>query len=377
MNLEINEDLQINNLNNINNTKKNRNNNNNNNNNEKLKKLWNQFDEEFDSNKSKKLECIYINDKLNNINNEVCTKCDSSLYIGDDNFLTCLNPECGIIYKDNIDRGAEWRFYGADDKNNLDPTRCGMPINPLLYESSFSCKVLCPYKTSYEMHKIKRYSEWQSMPYKEKSQYDDFQYISNISQNSGIPKMIIDDALRFYKKISEAKTYRGLNRDGIIAASIYISCRVNNYPRTAKEIADIFNLDNTSATKGCKNVMTIMNEIEHNDNEEKIVLNKTTPIAFIERYCSKLNINSELTKLCKFIALKIEKQNLIPENTPHSIAAGIIYFISQLCNLNISKNLINNISKISEVTINKCFKKLEYYKFELIPKVILEKYNIQ
>ena len=206
--------------------------------------------------------------------------------------------------------------------------------------------------------------------------------------------MIIDDALRFYKKISEAKTYRGLNTDGIIAASIYISCRVNNYPRTAKEIADIFNLDNTSATKGCKNVMTIMNEIEHNDdNEEKIVLNKTTPIAFIERYCSKLNINSELTKLCKFIALKIDKQNLIPENTPHSIAAGIvyfisentthsiaagiIYFISQICNLNISKNLINNISKISEVTINKCFKKLECYKFDLIPKIILEKYNIK
>ena len=121
-----------------------------------------------------------------------------------------------------------------------------------------------------------------------------------------------------------------------------------------------------------------MNEIEHNDdNEEKIILNKTTPISFIERYCSKLNINTELTKLCKFIALKIEKENIIPENTPHSIAAGIIYFVSQLCNLNISKNLINNISKISEVTINKCFKKLESYKLELIPKVILEKYNIK
>ena len=166
MDLEINEHAVISNLTNINITKKNRNNNNE----KKLKNLWNQFDEEFDSNKSKKLECIY----RNNINNEVCTKCDSSLYIGDENFLTCLNPECGIIYKDNIDRGAEWRFYGADDKNNLDPTRCGMPINPLLYESSFSCKVLCPFKSSYDMHKIKRYTEWQSMPYKEKSQYDDF-----------------------------------------------------------------------------------------------------------------------------------------------------------------------------------------------------------
>jgi transcription initiation factor TFIIB len=67
--------------------------------------------------------------------------------------------------------------------------------------------------------------------------------------------------------------------------------------------------------------------------------------------------------------------NLIPENTPHSIAGGIIYFVSQVCNLNINKLLINNISKISEVTINKCYKKLESYKDDLIPKVIIDKYN--
>ena len=164
-----------------------------------------------------------------------------------------------------------------------------MPINPLLKESSYSCKVLCPGKSSYEMHKIKRYTDWQSMPYKEKSQYDEFQLITIISQNAGIPKMIINDATRFHKQISEAKTFRGLNRDGIIAASIYISCRVNNFPRTAKEIADIFNLDNTSATKGCKNALSIINDIEHNNNnnDEILTLNKTTPLSFIERYCSK------------------------------------------------------------------------------------------
>ena len=291
--------------------------------------------------------------------------------------MTCPNKQCGIIYKDNLDQSAEWRFYGADDNQNSDPTRCGMPINPLLKESSYSCKVLCPGRSSYEMHKIKRYTDWQSMPYKEKSQYDEFQLITIISQNAGIPKMIIDDATRFHKQISEAKTFRGLNRDGIIAASIYISCRVNNFPRTAKEIADIFNLDNTSATKGCKNALSIINDKEHNNNnnDEILTLNKTTPLSFIERYCSKLNINNELTNLCKFIAHKIDRLNLIPENTPHSIAGGIIYFVSQICNLNIPKNIINNISKISEVTINKCYKKLEQHKSELIPAVILKKYG--
>ena len=99
---------------------------------------------------------------------------------------------------------------------------------------------------TYEMRKIKRYTEWQSMPYKEKSQYDEFQIITTMANNAGIPKMIIDDAIRYHKKISEYKlTFRGDNRDGVIDASIYIACRINNLPRTAKEIAHIFHLDIT------------------------------------------------------------------------------------------------------------------------------------
>ena len=67
-----------------------------------------------------------------------------------------------------------------------------MPINPLLKESSFGCRVLCQSKTSYEMRKIKRYTEWQGMPYKEKSQYEEFQKISILASQAGIPKLIVD-----------------------------------------------------------------------------------------------------------------------------------------------------------------------------------------
>ena len=170
-------------------------------------------------------------------------------------------------------------------------------------------------------------------------------------------------------------TFRGDNRDGILAASIYISCKINNYPRTAKEIANIFHLDATSATKGCKNALCIINNLEKDmDNKEKTLFCKTKPEAFIERFCSKLSINNELTSLCKFIAMKIEKNNMMPENTPHSIAAGVIYFISNICNLNVNKKDVKIISEISEVTINKCFKKLEKMQDELIPSVILKKY---
>ena len=256
-----------------------------------------------------------------------------------------------------------------------DPTRCGMPINPLLKESSYGCKVICGGRSSYEMRKIRRNTQWQSMPYKEKSQYDEFETIKLMSKNAGIPKIIVDEALRQHKKLSEEKTFRGDNRDGIIAASIYIAARIHKYPRTAKEIASIFHLDNTSATKGCKNAVNLLNKMEKDDvSSDKTHFYKTTPTAFIERYCSKLGINAELTKVCKFISLIIEKRDLIPENTPHSIAAGIVYYIGQLCNLNICKKKVSIVSEISEVTINKCFKKLEQLNMDLIPKQILNKY---
>ena len=337
------------------------------------KALWAKFNDEIKDNKPNiPIECIYRTNGLR----EKCDCCGGIITITDEGFQACTNSNCGIIYKDLIDQTAEWRYYGVDDSQSSDPTRCGLPINPLLRESSFGCKVLCASKSSYEMRKIRRYTEWQSMPYKEKAQYDEFQKIALLGSQAGIPKLIIDDAMRYHKKISEVKTFRGCNRDGIIAASIYIAARLNSFPRTAKEIAEIFYLDTTSATRGCKNAVHIINELEGElCSEDKTILCQTTPSAFIERYCSKLHISDEITKICIFVAMHIQHHNLIPENTPHSIAAGIVYFISHICNLNISKKNVQSISDISEVTINKCYKKLDSMKTKIIPLKILKKYE--
>jgi transcription initiation factor TFIIB len=334
--------------------------------------LWNQFDCEI--NKKNNLECLYSEQKIGT--RDKCENCNSNLYIGEDKYLTCSNNKCGIIYKDSMDLGAEWRYYGAADNQMSDPTRCGMPINPLLQESSYGCKVLCNSRSNYQMRKVRRYTEWQSMPYKEKSQYDEFQRIKEMSNIAGVPKMIVDESLRYHKILSEMKTFRGDNRGGIIAASVYVACRVNNYPRTAKEIATIFHLDNDAATKGCKNASHLINQKEKGFSDlDKTHFHQTTPIAFIERYCSRLNINKEITKVCQFVAIRIQKNNLMPENAPQSIAAGTVYFISQSCNLNVSKKAVFNVSKISEVTINKCFKKLYLIKKSLIPQIIIDKYS--
>jgi transcription initiation factor TFIIB len=340
-------------------------------------KLWDIFDTDkkelgIEKPHKESIECVYEQSK----ESDLCNLCNSILMIMDDGFPTCTNASCGVIYKNTLDYSPEWRFYGADDKNTNDPTRCGNPINPLLVESSYGCKILCSMKSSYEMKKIRKWTEWQSMPHKEKSLYEEFQFITIMAQNSGIPRIFIDDAISIHKDISEQKMFRGLNRDGIKAASIYISCRLNGCPRTAHEISEIFQLDKTSATNGCSTAVNILHNIERNvEPSRQSDLLTTTPLSFIERYCSKLNVNSELTMVARFIANKVVNQSIILDNTPNAVAAGIVFLISQNCNLNITKFDIKQICGVSEVTINKCFKKLDSLKESLIPTCILEKYN--
>jgi transcription initiation factor TFIIB len=268
---------------------------------------------------------------------------------------------------------SQWEFKVQAKEKGLWHTHTGTKER---FESEERGKVLSNTKSSYEMKKIRKWTEWQSMPHKEKSLYDEFQFITIMAQNAGIPRIFIDDAMAIHKDISEQKMFRGMNRDGIKSASIYISCRLNGCPRTAHEIAEIFKLDKTSATNGCSMAVNILHNIERNiDSSNQSELCVTLPSLFIERYCSRLNFNQELTMLSKFVANKVEQNNMITDNIPHAIAAGIIYFIAYNCQMNISKQDIKMICGVSEVTINKCFKKLELNKDSFLPKAILEKYS--
>ena len=85
-----------------------------------------------------------------------------------------------------------------------------------------------------------------------------------------------------YKKLAETRISRGSNRKGIIASCIYKACKIKNVPRSAKEIADIFQLSVTNMTKGCKKFDEIMN-LNKNDNE-KVRLTTSHSDDFIKRF---------------------------------------------------------------------------------------------
>jgi len=272
-------------------------------------------------------------------------------YLLDDGIIRC--KVCSNLIS-NISSCPEWRNY--DNNKSSNPTRCGMPVNTLLPESSIGSTVSYN-KNSKTMNQIRKYQQWNGMPYKERSLYKVFLTIQERCIVHNIPTKIINEAKSLYKIISATKISRGSNRHGIIAACIYFACKECDVPRSSREIADIFNISNTVMTKGIKKCQEI---IQMNKKNKKRLTKSSSikPDDFIERFCNKLNISLNEIKVIKKICQISIDNNLICENTPPSIAAGCIFYYSKLTNKEINKKDISEICKISEVTINKCMKKI-------------------
>ena len=172
--------------------------------------------------------------------------------------------KCFTLENRHIDVNAEWRYYGYDDNKASNPTRVGTPSNIFIPKSSLGTIIGTENvkKNAYDFQRIRRYQMFQSMPYKERSLLHVMESLNTSASNNGIPSSIIEDAKMMYKTISDQKISRGDNRNGLIASSVYMSCKTNNVPRSAKEIAKMFNLNISTMTKGCKKFLDIMKDCQ-------------------------------------------------------------------------------------------------------------------
>jgi len=278
---------------------------------------------------------------------------------------------CNICGKfvNNINNSPEWRFYGSEDSKRTDPTRCGMPLNVLLPESSIGTSI--NNKGNY-MDRISTRQRWNSMPYKERSKYKVFVEIELKCSNHKLPIVISETAKSLYSVISDTKISRGENRRGVIAACVFNACKECNVPRSVNEVATIFDMNSKVLTKGCKNYTEIIRlskiNIKRTQNTGTIKVDD-----FIERFCYNISLDEGDIDIIKIIAIYCEKLNLVYDNTPPAMATGCIYLFCKLKKLDISKKIISENCSISEVTINKCYKKLD--ENDELTKLIQSKYD--
>jgi len=319
------------------------------------------FDSDTTESSTTKIEASIENDFT-------CQFCETPTLIFEEGSHVCT--KCGIVQKKELSMEAEYRFYGESDNKGSDPSRTGMATNDLIPEASLGT-MLGSKGMDYNFRKIAKYNTWNSMNHRERSLWKVCTKISTIGKAHGIPTSIIDRANHIYKKIREVSICRGINKEGVIAACMFMACKDEGVPRSNKEIANMFGLELEDMTRGLKKFRDVWRQC-HVSEYEQISKETSNPLHFIDRFTSNLLLPIEIKYIAEFVAVRAIQLGL--DNNAPSIAAGAIYITCVYLKQPITKKQVAHACLISEVTIAKCFKRINEYRYKIFPKVIVDKH---
>jgi transcription initiation factor TFIIIB Brf1 subunit/transcription initiation factor TFIIB len=274
-----------------------------------------------------------------------------------------------------IDSGAEYRFFGLEERGGGDPCRVGAPMDTRFPTSGLGTMILSHAQggnssARIAMARVRRYHTWNLLPYRERSLLQVFEQIALAATNNGFDTRTMDIAKDMYVKLVEHCDRRGMSRTSVVASSIYSSLKQVGQPRKPKEIADMFHLSTAQFTKSLKYFQEILcmahqRGLLSSEQADPSAMPSTRASDYISNPLSKLPISRSsfqvVRKWAIRIANEVESNEICPENMPPSLAAGVIALVLMRTEdpETISYERIAAVCGVSEGTLQKCLKKLD------------------
>ena len=288
----------------------------------------------------------------------LCISCKSENMVIDDSLGYHVCMECGVVNEIYLDKNP---IYNKDT-NDKASASYGCPTNFFFPKSALGTKIKCK-----GYNRISALQRQGQMPYKEKSLMDELYKIQDKCKQYNITQTIIDTAKILYKKVNDSKHTKGtrkgksrimrcINRRSMIAACVFYACKLQNEPRSPKEIADIYSLEIKHVNRGYRKFIDYIN-VEELFNQ--FTSSKSTD--FIKRFASKLDIAEQYIKIAIDISNNINKLDLASTHEPPSVAAGCLLLVVNIYNLTINKKQISDVFGISDVTISKTYRRIWPY----------------
>jgi len=282
---------------------------------------------------------------------------------------------CGDVMERPIDSGAEYRFFGLEERGGSDPCRVGAPMDTRFPGSALGTMILSHAQggnasTRIAMARVRRYHTWNLLPYRERSLLQVFEQIALAATNHGFDVRTMDLAKEMYVKLVEHCDRRGMSRTSVVASCIYSALKQVGQPRKPKVVADIFHLSTAQFTKSLKYFQEILCMAYQRGllSDQKMTpasQPSTRASNYISNPLSHLALQrtefSKVELVAKAIADEIEDKELCPENMPPSLAAGVIAYILSVkkhLNKDITNQKIAEACGVSEGTLVKCLKKI-------------------
>jgi transcription initiation factor TFIIB len=232
--------------------------------------------------------------------------------------------DCGLVIQERaIDVGTEWRTFTNETGLEEDRSRVG-PIE--------NKSVTTPVEIKADRQ------------------------IKDMADKLNLDASIISSAQSVFHKINEENLLRGRSHALVIATCIYIACRKEHVPRSFKELEAVSKANSVSISRCYTGLVNAFRE------KGLSSITDIPPISFSQfflRFCSKLNLSSDVAKLANGIADKAINLTEVGGKRPDSIAAASIYMACNIIGHNKTMNDVSRVTGVAASTIKSTYKILE------------------
>ncbi|GKE30587.1 transcription initiation factor IIB-2, partial [Tanacetum coccineum] len=216
---------------------------------------------------------------------------------------------------------SEWRTF-ANESGDNDPVRVGGPTNILLNDGGLSTVISKPNGVTSDFLSSSL-AQW-SNP--DRCLILAFKTIATMCDRLGLVATIKDRANEIFKKVEDQKkSSGGRKQDATLAACLYVACRLEDKPRTVKEICSAANGATKKEIGRAKEYIVKQLELEMGQSVEMETIHAGD---FMRRFCSNLSMANQTVKAAQESVHKSKEFDI--RRSPISIAAAIIYIVTQL-----------------------------------------------
>jgi len=289
---------------------------------------------------------------------EVCMGCGQSTFTEDYARGEHTCTVCGLVVSDRTaDTGPEWRAFTAEETNAR--ARVGAPSTYTMADKGISTVIdwrnrdasgkVIKSESRAAMYRMRK---WHIRSMLHSSQHRNLgiamSELQRLSSQLGIPRDVRETAALIYRKALIKKLVRGRSIESVVAASVYLACRIHRIPRPLDEIVVETSVNRKQVGYAVRLIVS------------RVDVNVPLPSAkdLIPRLSSDLLLEGRTVKKATEIINQAKESYVTIGKGPGGIAGAALYIAGILEDDRRTQREIAEASRVTEVTIRNRYKEL-------------------
>jgi transcription initiation factor TFIIB len=296
--------------------------------------------------------------KASSSKREVCLGCGGTSFTKDYSRGDQICTSCGIVLSESAaDRGPEWRAFTPEERDAR--ARTGAPMTLTIADKGLSTTIdwrnrdaqgrVLKGKTRAAIHRMRKWHIRSRIHgSKHRNLSTAMSEMERLSSQLGVPRDARETAALIYRKALDKRIVRGRSIESVVAATLYLACRIHRIPRRLDEVVIEAKTTRKQIGQAVRLVISKVNV--------KVPLPSANDL--IPRFSADLGLAGRTMRRASEIISRAKAERITIGKDPGGIAGAALYIASILEDDKRTQREIAEASRVTEVTIRNRYKEL-------------------